>query len=845
MERLWMDVRQTWRAWRRMPSVALAIIVLLALGIGGVAALFSPLYSLLLAPLPFPHSDQLVRIGGNIPVFNAYSSTFEERERLRPIFSNVMAYAPLSAGVHARFLPAGQPKSVNVQTVTPEFFETIGVSPRMGSGFAKEGVHSSAVVLSDRLWRVELQSARDVIGSTIWLVDLPRTVVGVMPKDFNFPADTDLWVPMGTAPVGDSSIQFVGRLRAGMSVGQAATTLKAVGYKHGEGPSGKIGKDGPVLQSLQVFLRGDQRPLLWLLWAVSILFLLLACAGVGNLLLSQGVRRRPEMVMRLALGAGRWRLVRQLLTETLLVVVAGGLLGMWLSTIAGRWLQMQLAEMQGGQIFVPATIPLVVALAVAVTIICGLAPALHATGADLCSSIKSRGSGTSVFKSSRRLCSFREFLAGVQVALALVLLIGTGLLLRSLTTRVNVPLGLETRNVTAFLTALPRLPEWTAARAKFYQQNNLDFFSSGRRGRTFLDNLARRLEPEQRAENARNLLFFREAQHRLRELPGVVSLGILDPTPFTSEVMRAIQDPVAVYKSNPRGAELQHYATSIVGRASTSAFDVLGIDLLAGRTFTVTDVAGEQARESNEGRGVAIINEALARSFWPNENAIGKQFYGAQLEARTVVGIVSNFHQSGYNMSVMPAVYYPFTGMTGRGSFVAKLRSGATMKQFAADVNRVLAELAPYLPRVEVQNMQDLSERSMTNLRLALILLSCFSLLGTVVAGLGVYAAATLMAAARTGEMGIRMALGACAQQIRWLALWRSVRLAVVAFPAGLLAGWALARSLSHFMFQVGAIDLMTYVTSSALILIIVLAAGLRPALRAAFADPAAVLRHD
>ena len=366
---------------------------------------------------------------------------------------------------------AGPFKEVEVQAVSPEFFETMGVTPQMGHGLERESVNASVVVLSDRLWRTELQGARDVIGRSLRFEGHPYVVAGVMPKGFDFPAKTDVWAPLGAVFYDVQNIESVGRLRPGISLRQAATRLKGSGYQHG---AYKRGKDGPVLQSLQTFLRGDRRPLLWILSTVSMLFLLLACAGAANLLLAQGVRRRPAMVIRLVLGAGRWRLIRQLLTETLLLAAAGGLLGIWLSIIAGRWLETQLPELRVGQAFVPAAVLLVVGLALAVTILCGLAPALHATGTDLNSSLKLGSSGIKVSKAGRRSFTSYEFLAGVQLALAMALLIATGLLLRSLTAMLNLPLGLQPQNVAVFRTALPFLPEVTDVEENYRQQHHLD-----------------------------------------------------------------------------------------------------------------------------------------------------------------------------------------------------------------------------------------------------------------------------------------------------------------------------------------------------------------------------------
>lgn len=343
MRDLGADVLQTFRRLRRAPWVGVATVILLALGIGGVAALFRPLYEVVLAPLPYPDSDQLVRIGGDIPIFDTSVHGFEEPERLSLVFSHLTAYAPVIFPQRARFSSAGPSSHVQIAAVSPDFFETMGVAPRIGRSLAGEPASASIVVLSNHLWCTELGGAIDVVGRSIPFEGHPYVVVGVMPPGFDFPATTDLWAPMGAVLYDVLNIESIGRVRQGIPLRQAARRLKELGLKRGNWTRGR---GGPVLQSLQAFLRGDRRPLLWILCTASTLFLLLACTGVANLLFAQSVRRRPQMAIHLVLGAGRWRLVRQLLAETLVLATGGGLVAMWLSTLAERWIAAQLPDLK-------------------------------------------------------------------------------------------------------------------------------------------------------------------------------------------------------------------------------------------------------------------------------------------------------------------------------------------------------------------------------------------------------------------------------------------------------------------------------------------------------------------
>jgi len=851
-------VRRALRVWRRAPGVALAVVALLALGIAGVAALFSPLYALILSPLPFPAPERLVRMGSHIPVFNGYTNTFDERDRLGSIFINVMAYAPVMGyDAEADFLATGRPTQVNMLAVTPEFFETLGVLPRMGKGFANERIDAPVIVLSDRLWRTAFESSDRVIGMTVRIGGQARPVVGVMPETFDFPGGVDVWVLMGTVGYASPGLERVGRLRPGFSVEQAATHLEAIPHTRAPGATGPLAGDGPSLQTLQTYLRGDLRATLWMLWAVSGLFLLVACVGVVNLLLAHSVRRRPEIVVQLALGAGRWRLVRQLLTEILVLAIGSALIGLWLSTLAGRWLQTQMADLQAGPLFVPATLALGVALTFVVTMVCGLVPALHATRVELSAALAAGASRASGLLSRRRFFEPREYLTGLQVALALALLVGTALLLRSLSAQIDKPLGLQPDDVAVFQARLPMSPGHLAAMMKFRNEHHMTRRGYGpRHDAALLENQARTLAPERRAERVRNALFLRDAYDRLGKLPNVVSVGVFSPTPFTPHA--ALRMLTFISAADQAGAGDPPRVRALRGWTSTNGFDILGIRLLRGRAFNAEDVAStlavelakvsadDQAERRDGQSGPVIINEALAQRLWPHENPVGKLLKDIyDQDPHLVVGVVSNFYSTADAASSGPAVYSPWTGHMLLNTFVVKLQAGASAQALSPEIDRVVNELMPGIPRVDVRDLKSLTEATQRSTRLALVLLGWFSLLGTTAAALGVYTASTLMASARKRDIAIRIALGASVTSIRWWILSRSARLLLVAIPFGLLAGWVLARQLSHLLFEVTGTDLATYTISVVLLLIVTLTASLLPALYAGTTDPVVALRSE
>ncbi len=841
-DRFLQDMRWAVRGLRRAPGSALAMVVLLALGMGGVTALFGPLYSLVLRPLPFPHSDRLVRIDGHLKADPYANHTFfENRRSYDPVLSGLTAYT-----VRKNTLSGGGPaEQIDVAVVTQEFFSTLGVQPRLGAGFpvdpkvaySYDPSDVPGAIVSHQFWKTRLQSAPDLSKCSVILDGRRVDVIGVMPPTFDFPAGVELWIAGQLSPL--DSIQ-VGRLRPGVSMAQAQAGLKAVESKGTKIPGGS----NLTVESLHDALLGDRKPLLWILSAVSLLFLALACAGVANLLLARGVRRRPEMVVRAALGAGRGRLIRQLLTETLLLAAAGGVLGLAFSLLARYGLQSLIPEMmQDAASFSPATVALVIALTLTVTILCGVAPAFHATGTDLNASLKAGSvSGASLF---RRRFSVHELYAGGQLILAMVLLISTGLLLRSMAARLDYALGFEPKNLAVVHVALPSP---AAARATFW--NYVKQHPGGGNPRTHAAEEAWRpaTEPAWEAITARQEMFYQEATRRLTELPGVVSVAVMDVPPFTKDSTPFGQG-LGRFDGSANGEKGRGLPPGRYREVSPGAFRVLGIHLLAGRDFLPSDIPPpdewkqwlyhwyDNTPRSNR---AVIVNETFAHRVWPNQNPLGKTFNEWKGHPATVVGVVADVHESRQNFTILPTLYEPYTASHPAAhsvTFVVKLRPGANLADLRKALPPVDADAAP--PTVS------LLQESLGNLPIALALLGCFSALGIVVAGLGVYATATLVFTARTRETGIRLAIGASAEQVGRMTLWRSLRLALLALPVGAFGAWLLGRNLSHWLYKVGTADPLSYLTSAAVLLVIALAAGLGPALKAATTDPATALRYD
>ena len=847
LEHLGQDIRWAGRGIKRAPGSAVAMVLLLALGMGGVMALFGPLYSLVLRPLPFPHPDRLVKAGGSILRFDIYAKNtyFKNRRKYDPIFSDFMAYSAGEETVSGD----GPTEDIEVATVTQEFFSTLGVGARLGAGLPVDASVSYKVdyyhdlkdaynvVVSDELWRTRLRSEHDLRKCWITLGGNRYSVIGVMPPSFDFPSGAQVWK---AGQVSYGSVIQVGRLRPGLSMTQAQVGLKTVDSQ--DLPAGAVNL--VTLDSLHDAILGDRRPSLWILSAVSALFLALACAGVANLLLARGVRRRPEMVVRAVLGAERGRLIRQLLCETLLLAAAGGLLGIGISVLAHYGLGMLFpALMKDTAPVSPAAIALVVVLTVVVSILCGVAPAFHATGVDLNSALKAGNTVASTSALRRGRFSAHELFAGGQLMLAMILLIATGLLLHSLNARINFPMGFSPKDIALVKVRFPYPLNLRAVIKNYWTQHPCCV-----RTPAADKEMEKSTGPANEAEIAIKKQFYLDATRRLAEVPGVVSVAAMNTPPLTKDADFCCMglgefDRPEPGERHPRGVGFGYYREVSVG-----ALSMLGIRLVAGRDFVPSDIPTIDAfkvwlyhENDNTPRPTepVIVNEKFAHTAWPNQNPLGKTF--RYYFPQKVVGVVADIHETRDNPLIYPTVYTPLTVETTLGretTFLVKLRPGTKL-------DGILKVLPPTDADAIPPTVVPMQQAPMGNLSIALALLSCFSILGEIVAGLGVYATATLMAASRTREMGIRLAIGASAQQVGRMVLWRSIRLALLALPTGAFGAWLLGLSLKHWLFEVGVTDPISYVSSAAILLVIALAAGLWPALRAATTDPSTALRYD
>jgi len=825
-------IADTWRTWRRSPCAAIIIVSLVSLSVGSVMAVFQPLTALAMTRLPYRDSDRLVRISGQIPLFNRGSNTIPEGELLGPVFAHVAAYAAIRGVDHARLVTPEGPRDVSVAGVTPAFLDTLIVAPLIGRGFNAEAPTAPVMLVSERLWRTVWRESSDIVESSIQLGTVRRTIIGVLPKEVDLPSGADVWIPMRTALVDDrTSVEVIARLSPGVPLKTAATALHAVRAALPRRPASVGGGDGPVVQPLQTFLFGNQESKLRMLLTASVFFLLLACAGIANVLLAQGIRRRREMILRIALGSTRSRLFAHLLADTFLTVSVGGVVGLLLGFFGEQWLATVLPGLNATGRVAPSSLLLVVALCFGVTAVSGFTPALFAAREDASLALKSKSEFVGVGLGRIRL-SYREVFAGAQLMFALALLIGTALLIRTLVGRSWASSGVKTTGVVTLHLELPRLPALLAAQSKFFGEHGMDVF--GRYGPRDhgpeLEELAGKLESLERHESERNRTFFETLLNRLGDQPGVVAVAAMDPVPFTEDAARPVIR--RAYKSRPfdRATAEQYMSVRYAERRVTSeAFKVLRMSFVRGRAFD----EGE-AHNAADITKAAVINAVLARSLWPGENPVGKRFFDSTYlhQEYRVLGVVGNDEFTGAPLAVQASAYVPFVGTDRVASMLARLRPGGKASDFQHAVNHILADIPPAMPRAQIQRLDSLAANSLRDLRMMLALLAAFGVLGAVVAGLGVYGTVTLTAAAREQEMAVRLALGASLSRVRGLAVWKALRVLSAALPGGMLIGWILARSLAHAVPVRAGGHLLIYGGSCAVLVGIAVLAGCVPAFR-------------
>ena len=803
------DVRYTLRTMRRTPTLAAAAILTLALGVGANTAIFSAVNAVILRPLPFPNPDRLYMVWEENPEKGWYkqvvapANMLDWKEQVAS-FADVMGYAD-SFGT-STLTDGGEPMIIRPTLTTGNFFSVLGVRAALGRTFTDAETWRTGervTVLSHRLWRDRFGSDRAIIGRTIELDGDRVQVVGVMPASFAFPsATTDLWQPWAWNPESRAQTFFrrahwlnaIARLGPGTTQETASSQLAAVMRRLERDYPATNTRMGAGITPLHEFLVGDTRlPLLVLLGAVGLL-LLIACANVGNLMLVKASGREREAALRLALGAGRTRLIRQALTESLVTSMIGGLAGVtlgWWGTRALQALQPQgmlrVSEFQ----FDWAVLAYVLAITTVSGLLFGIAPALWSSRRLPLDALKEGGRGGS---ESRRMRRWGERLVIGEVALALMLTVGAGLLVRSLLRLQRVDPGFDPSGVLAVRVSLP----------------------------------------DGRYDTSEKVLAFNaRLTEQLRGLPGVQSVAGTSPLPLESSGYTS-DFTIEGWPAGTYGSEVAHR------RVTPDYFRTMRTPLIAGREITADDRA--------DGPQVVVINEAFARKHFPGQDPVGKRIAfertpDSTATWNTIVGVVKSQYQTKLSLEPQIEVFEPVT-QSPSGLFMV-LRTGGDPTSLGPAVRRAVAELDPALAIESMRTMEEVRSRSLGRERFLTTLLLVFAGVGLSLAVVGVYGVVAHMARRRVREMGIRLALGAQANDVRWLVVRNGLRLVAIGLVVGTAGALVVTRTMQAMLFGVTSRDPLTFVSVPVALIVTALVATWLPATYASRADPATALRAE
>ena len=812
-ETLAQDIRYGVRMLVKHKAFTSIAIITLALGIGANTAIFSVVNELLLQPLPYRDAERIATVWEVTPEGRHQNTTsranFRAWREQNTSFQNIAAFTDQRLNLTG----TGEPEELSVQFATPEFFKILGVDPILGRTFLPEddkGGRSPVAVLGYGLWQRRFGGQASVVGQPITLNGVKFTVIGVMPPSFQFhikqrsgtgrPAELWTVLPMLTGPGANERGRFLGavaRLKDGVSVDQAVAEMRTIEARlSDETPQYNKNYTAEVVPLREQFFGNVRRPL-WLMMGAVGFVLLIACANVANLLLSLATSREKEIAVRAALGARRIRIVRQLLTESLLLALLGSVLGLGFAWLGIKALvaisPRDLVSLQTVGLNV-AVLGWTLGVSMLTGIIFGLAPALHVSRLNLNDSLKDGGKSEAGHASgSRRL---RNALVVSEIALAVVLLASAGLLIRSFVRLQQVDRGFITDNV---LTMVIRLPE-----ARYREDPQL-------------------------------VQFFSQALERVRQLPTVRSAGIVNFLPLygglgSSTAFKILGQPVP-----PPGQE----PSTDVRVADSGYFGTLGIPLLRGRNFSDS--------EQREAKHVILINEALARKHFPNGDPIGQKLDVAMFENPTpaeIIGVVGNVRYDSLIDEAPPAVYFPHPDLA-YPFMTLVVRTDGDPTAIAPAIQREIRALDPNQPLSDVRTMNQVMSEWVARSRFNTLLLGLFAGLATLLSAVGIFGVMNYSVALRTRELGLRLAVGAQPRQVLLLVLKQGLVLTIVGVGLGLLAAFGLTRLLSGLLFGVAAVDVMTFASISLLLLIVSLLACYLPARRAMRIDPLRALRYE
>jgi predicted permease len=791
------DVRYAVRRLASAPAFTLVVVATLALGIGATAATFSIVDAAVLRPLPFPDADTLVRLRGVTPQGEPFSLSepeYLDYARSMRSLSGIGAMKPITRTLTG----VGDPIRLDGTAVSSTVFGVLGIRPALGRLFTEAddepGIPGYPVVISHRLWQRRFGGDPGAIGRVIRLDDQSHAIVGVLDQSAAFPSG-DLLVPLGASPAADRTdkwLDVVGRLAPGRSIEHARAEASALAANLARVHPESQGW-GTQLVPLSDWLIGPGlRRMVWVLLGAVALLMALSCTNIASLLVTRAAGRRGEMAVRAAMGAERPRLVRQLMTESVVLAAFGGMLGVlvahWtlagLSTLLANLLPLDRVAHVDGR-----ALAFSVAVAAASAIGFGLTPSLHATGVDLQTALKPAGRGST--PGGRR---WADVLVSVQVALAMLLLVASLLLTSSFARLSRVDVGFDTQHV---LTVPLDLPERTYP------------------------------EPRRQA-------FFDQALTRVSSLPGVESTAATATDPFRQFGFANDVTP------EDRAAEAPPSGFTQAGWRSVTPgfFRTLGVPLLSGRDFTSDDRDGAPR--------VAIVSRSLATRLWTDGNAVGRKIYwgGVGGRPRTIVGVVGDIRDVTIDADPIPTLYLSYEQLP-LNAMTLIVRTRGEVSGTAAGIRRELRALDPALPVADVRPLEANRMAAISAPRLRMVLLGLFGTAALVLASIGLYGVVSFTVAERTREIAIRVAIGARPSQVAAIFLKRGVRLTLIGGAVGLISAWQLSGVLRSLLFRTDAHDPALFVLAAVALSAVALAASYLPARRAARLDPLAALSRE
>jgi len=811
MDGLIKDLRFAFRGLLKRPAFTAIAIITLGLGIGATAAIFSVVNSVMLRRLPYRTADRIVVIqeldqdgkrrqvtGPNFLDWRAQNTVFEHLAAIKITSANLAL--------------AEQAERIDLAQTSANFFDVFGVGPQQGRLFVsgdEQAGHAPVVVLSDALWRRRFAGDTGVIGKPVTLDGNSYTVVGITPPGFQYPNKTEAWLPpLKLAPELDPStepterrgsgyLSTVALLKPGVTVAQARSEMETITSRLRQQYPDTNNRRFDRVFSLHDHLIGDSRTMLWLLFGAVGFVLLIACANVANLLLASAASRSKEIAIRIALGASRWRVMRQLLTESAILALAGGLLGLFLSSYGVKAITTLLPQEfprlneigMDWRVF-----GFTLGASLLTGFLFGFAPALHISGADVQEAMKETARGTA---GSARHTRLRHALIVAEVALSVVLLAGAGLLFRSFMRLQSVNAGFTPQQV---LTA-----QLSPAGPQFDEDSDV-------------------------------VAFYEQVLHRARAIPGVDSAGMINTLPLSSGPtlsFRVEGHPILT---------VDKWIPTNFRSVSPDYFHAMNIPVLQGRTFTEDDRAGTP--------GKLIINQALAQRDFPNEDPVGKRITLGNTDENNqpiwteIIGVTANVRSIELREEAAPELYFsakqiPFQNMA------VVVRSTVEPESVAPALRQAVAEVDRTVPVAQVQTMEHVVSASVTQPRFNLFLVGLFGGIALLLSAAGIYGVTAYTVTQRTHELGIRLALGAQVSDVLKLVLGQGMAVIGIGLVIGLAASFALLRLMRSLLFGVGENDPLTFAAVSFVLLLVALLACYVPARRATKVDPLIALRYE